>query len=101
MTMSTCLDDIVLPLAKYVKDVLSTPILLHEVPRKALSSLTPLMSGGGSSSKDCSRVDLTDILSVLKDALDVHLPFAWMAFASDTASAFAQTGLFKEKTDEA
>ena len=55
----------------------------------------------GSASKDCSRVDLTDILSVLKDALDVHLPFAWMAFASDTASAFAQTGLFKEKTDEA
>ena len=46
MTMSTCMDDIVLPLAKYVKDVLSTPILLHEAPRKALSSLAPFMANG-------------------------------------------------------
>lgn len=94
--MSTQMEGIVRPVKLFVKETLPRPLLLHEVPRRALTFLAVRAEkrAGG-------KVDLTDVLSTVKDALDKHLPFPWLGFASDVGAAFAQRGHFPENTQEA
>ena len=99
VVMSTSKDDVVKPVKAFVAETLQKPLILHHVPRVALESLANLVKRA--EKKPGGRVDLTDILSTLKDALDAHFPFPWLAFASDVGVAFAQTGHFVENTQEA
>jgi len=99
IVMSTGIDDVVKPVKEFVAETLQKPLILHQVPRVSLESLSNLVKCA--EKKPGGRVDLTDILATVKDALDAHLPFPWVAFASDVGVAFAQTGHFVENTHEA
>ena len=99
VAMSTSLDDIVMPVKTFVAEMLPKPLILHEVPRNALASLTTLIESA--QKRTGGRIDVADILSTVKDALDVHLPFPWIGFASDVGAAYAAIGHFPEKTQEA
>ena len=98
VVMSTGIDDVVKPVKEFVQEMLQKPLILHQVPRVSLESLSNLVKCA--EKKPGGRVDLTDILATVKDALDAHLPFPWVAFASDVGVAFASTGHFVEKTQE-
>ena len=93
---------VVLPLSNYVKHVLTTPIILHDAQTCPwIVDSFGWCCCGSAEREESWRPSGFDILSVVKDSLAELLPFPWMAFASDTAAAFAQTGHFKENTQEA
>ena len=99
VVMSTSIETVVKPLKLFVEETLQKPLILHEVPRMSLSALTTLVKCA--ERRPGGRVDLSDILTTVKDALDTHLPFPWMAFCSDVGVAYASFGHFVEHTQEA
>eukprot|EP00435_Cladocopium_sp_Y103_P051674 s1602_g16.t1 len=85
--------EVALPLKRFIKENMHHAILLHEFPRSCLRKMTE---------KACTaQMELVDVLGLIKDQLDIHLPFNWVSFAADVSDVFAAKLHFIEKTDEA
>ena len=83
------------PLGHFVKEKMHLPFALHDCPASTLKQVAQVLSTGE------KTLDLTDLLSMLKESLVSLVPFYWFTFALDVSTVYASTGHFIENTQEA
>lgn len=86
--------EIIDPMAKFVSEVLTMPLMLHEAPRNAIAGLTSTVQTG-------SIKTMVHLVSFFQDKIQACLPFSWVSFAADVSEVFTTKGHFVEKTDKA
>lgn len=96
MNISSHVEHVVKPLKDFVHKTLHLPLMLHEVPQKALMELSSF-----SSSAESSMQGIIDVVAFIQSKLDEHFPFAWVFFTSDVAEVLACKGHFLESSGQA